>query len=138
MISVRNNFTIHNYPLFSSCEIAVGKNVRQHLIVCKFFLLTCTTYGKYLCENIMVVPTPKSSFLIKTYESTVNIVQLYNLAKLKKWKNKYTIQFLKVESPPLPPFTTYFGNLPIWTPLKMKKMPTPLKKFWEPKRPPIV
>ena len=46
----------------------------------------------------MVVPTPKSGILIKTYESTVNIVQLYNLANLRKWKNKYTIQFLKAES----------------------------------------
>ena len=32
----------------------------------------------------MVVPTPKSGILIKTYERTVNIVQLYNLAKLRK------------------------------------------------------
>ena len=55
----------------------------------------------------MVVPTPKSDILLKTYLSTVNIVQLYNLArynlaKLRKWKKKYTIQFLKVKSPPLP------------------------------------
>ena len=59
---------------------------------------------------------------------------------LRKWKNKYIIQFLKVESPP---FTTYFGKLPTTTttttttpyglprPIKMKKMLTPLKKNFE-------
>ena len=98
---------------------------QNKLIVCKFYLiihhlharvqsLTCTTYGKYLRESIIVVPTPKSGILIMTYENTVNIER----------KNKYTIQFLKDESP--------LHNLflqAIWTPpLKMKEMPTPLKK----------
>ena len=46
--------------------------------------LTCTTYGKYLWENIMTVPTPKSGILIKRYENTVSILPLYNLAKLRK------------------------------------------------------
>ena len=52
---------------FSSYEIVIGKNVREELdkfVVCKFYLIahcfharvqspTCTTYGKYLLENIM-------------------------------------------------------------------------------------
>ena len=52
----------------------------------------------------MTLLTPKLGILIKTYESTVNTVQLYNLAKLRKWKNKYTVQFFKVVSP----FKIYF------------------------------
>ena len=77
----------------------------------------------------MVVPTPKSDILIKTYESAVNIVQLYNIAKLRKWKKKYTIQFLKAESPPSQPILTSPPDMD--SPLKMKKMPTPLKKFFK-------
>ena len=83
----------------------------------------------------MVVPTLKSDILIKMYESIVNIVQLCNLAKLRKWKNKYIIKFVKVgslpsqpilASPPLPPAP--YGPSPL---LKMKKMQTPLKKTFE-------
>ena len=100
--------------------------------------LTCTTYSKYLCESIMVVPTPKLGILIKTYESTVNIVQLYNLDKLRKWKNKYTIQFLKVESPPSQPVLAPPPPSPhINSPLKMKKMPTTLKKNFESQKVPL-
>ena len=90
------------------------------------------TQGLFML-TFCVIPTDentstKSDIPIKTYKSTVNILQLYNLAKLRKWKNKYTIQFLKVESP----FTTYFGKAfpPYGLPptLKMKKMPIPSKK----------
>ena len=89
-------------------------------------------------ESIMVVPTPKSGILIKTYERTVNIVQLYNLAKLRKWKNKYTIQFVKVESPL---HNSIWQAPPIWTPpllpFQMKKMPIPLKKIFENQKVPL-
>ena len=71
----------------------------------------------------MVAPTPKSGILIKRYESTVNIMQLYNLAKLRKWKNKYTIQFLEVEFP--------LHSLFWKAPPKMKKCQHPLKNFFE-------
>ena len=89
-----------------------------------------------ICESIMVVPTLKFGILIKTYESTVNIVHLYNLAKLRKWKNKYTIQFLKVESPPSQPI---LASPALWSrppPLNEKNSNPPQKKFWEPKSPP--
>ena len=36
---------------------------------------------------------------MQTYESTVSITQVYNLAKLRKRKNKYTAQVFKVEFP---------------------------------------
>ena len=69
-----SNFDNDNYSFFSSCEIVVGKNVREQLnklVVCKFYLTvhrfhvsvqspTCTTYGKYLQESITAVLTPKS------------------------------------------------------------------------------
>ena len=48
-------------------------------------------------------------------ESTVNFIQLYNLAKLRKIKNKYTIQFLKVESPP----RSLFWQVTPYAPLNM-------------------
>ena len=34
---------------------------------------------------------------MQVYESLVSIIQLYNLAKLRKRKNRYTIQLFKVE-----------------------------------------
>ena len=36
---------------------------------------------------------------MQTYECTASITQVYNLAKLRKRKNKYTTQVFKVESP---------------------------------------
>ena len=53
-------------------------------------------------------------------------MHLYNLAKLRKWKKKYTIQLLKVECSSSQPILA--------SPPKMKKMPTTHKIFfWEPK-----
>ena len=58
--------------------------------------------------------------LIQTYESTVSMIQVYNLAKLRKWNNKYTIQLFKVESPLHN--HVYPTSLPIWiSPLKWKQ-----------------
>ena len=74
---------------------------------------------------------------IKTHESTVSIIQLHNPAKLRKWKNKYTVQFLKVE---FSPFATYFGKSPhMESPsrLKAKKHPNPLKKIFENQKVPL-
>ena len=50
---------------------------------------------------------------MQTYESTVSITQVYNLAKFRKQKNKYTIQIFKVESPP--PSQPILVSLLIWT-----------------------
>ena len=75
----------------------------------------------------------------QTYESTVSITQGYNIAKLRKIKNKYTIQVFKLESPLSQP--TLESPPPIWDLpcLEVKKIPTPLKKFLKPKSPhPIV
>ena len=36
---------------------------------------------------------------MQTYESTVSITQVYTLAKLRKRKDKYTIQVFKVDFP---------------------------------------
>ena len=66
--------------------------------------------------------------VIKIYQSTVSIIQLHNFAKLRKWKNKYTIQFSKVESPLL---KNYFCKSPLVdSPLKTKKLQPPKKKFF--------
>ena len=58
-----------------------------------------------------------------------SIIQLYNLTKLRKWQNKYTIQFSKVESP----FTIYFGKSPlVHSPLKLpfkNQQENSIKKF---------
>ena len=64
---------------------------------------------------------------IKTYESSVSIIKLGNLAKLRKWKSKYTIQFLKLN----PPFTTYLGK----SSHMVKKNSNPLNKFFENQKP---
>ena len=60
----------------------------------------------------------KAQSTLHKYESPVKITQVYNLAKLRKRKNNYTIQPILV-SPPygLPPPR-----------LKMKKTLTPVKK----------
>ena len=74
---------------FSSYEIVIGKNVREELdkfVVCKFYLIvhcfharvqspTCTTYGKYLLENVMAVQILKSG--IVWYEFSVNLRIVY-------------------------------------------------------------
>ena len=49
----------------------------------------------------------------------------YYHAKLRKRKNKYTIQVFKVESPP---FTTCFGK----SNLSWYGLPPPLKSFYTP------
>ena len=88
----------------------------------------------------MVAPTPKSGILIKTHESTVNIVQLHNLVKLRKWKNKCTIQFLKVEST-LHNLLWQAPNIDSPLPLsrlKMKKNANPLKKNFENQKVPLI
>ena len=88
----------------------------------------------------MTMLTPKLGILIKRYERTVNILQLYNLAKLRKWTDWYTIQFFKVESPLSQPI---LASPFIWLtlrplpPFKMIKMPTFSKNFWKQKSPPL-
>ena len=66
--------------------------------------------------------------VIKIYQSTVSIIQLHNFAKLRKWKNKYTIQFSKVESPLL---KNYFCKSPHVDSPENKKTPTPRKKVFQ-------
>ena len=67
----------------------------------------------------------------QTYESTVSITQGYNIAKLRKIKNKYTIQVFKLESP--------LSQPTLESPPPHIGSPTPLKKFLKPKSPhPIV
>ena len=62
-------------------------------------------------------------------------MQLYNLAKFSKRKNKYKIQFIKNEFP----FHNLFWQVSTYDlPPKMTKTSTPSKMFWEPKSPPIV
>ena len=50
---------------------------------------------------------------MQTYESTVSITQVYNLAKLRKRKNNYTAQVFKFLSPASQPILV---SPPIWTP----------------------
>ena len=76
---------------------------------------------KLLFGHAQILETQCYFTIIKTYESTVSILQLYNLYIS-------IIQFFKVESLP---FTTYFGKSPhmdciLPAPLKTKKGATPL------------
>ena len=82
----------------------------------------------------MVVPPLKSRILTKIYEGTVNIVQLYNLAKLRKWKHKYTIQVLKVECLPLHNLFWQAPHMPPHPPLKWKKCQPLSKTFLRTKK----
>ena len=65
----------------------------------------------------------------KTYESIVSIIQLYNLATVRKRKKSVRFSFLKLNSP----FTTYFSkSLHMdFLQLKQKKSPTTVRKFFE-------
>ena len=84
---------------------------------------------KLLYSDIQFLETHCTYTIIKTYESTISIMQLYNLAKLRQWKNKYIYSsiFLKLN----PPFHNYLGKSPHVNspPFKMKKTPTPSKNF---------
>ena len=85
--------------------------------------------------HIQILGTLCSYKVIQTYESKVSIMQLYNLAKFSKRKNKYKIQFIKNEFP----FHNLFWQVSTYDlPPKMTKTSTPSKMFWEPKSPPIV
>ena len=71
--------------------------------------------------------------LLYNIDNTIITLQLYNLAKLRKWKNKCTIQYFKFECSPL--LHNLFlqatpDDLPS-LPLKWKKAPNPLKKILE-------
>ena len=55
-----------------------------------------------------ILETQCSYIIIKTYENTISIIQLHNLAKLSKKMIKYTIQFFQAESPLLKLF--YFSS----------------------------
>ena len=64
---------------------------------------------------------------MRTYESTVSIIQPYNFATLRKRKSKYIIHFLKFESPPSQPILV---SPPIWpTPSSHLKKYLRTKKF---------
>ena len=54
---------------------------------------------KLLFGDVQILASQCSCIVIQTYESTVSITQVYNLAKLRKRKNKYTAQVFKVEFP---------------------------------------
>ena len=84
-------------------------------------------YINYSGQN-QILKTQCSYMTIKTHESTVSIIQLYNLVKLKKWKHKYTIQFFKVESP--------LHNQLWQVSLKRKKLQPPSKNLLRTKKPP--
>ena len=53
-----------------------------------------STYTLWSCTNNIQC----SYIVIKTYESPVSNIQLCNLTKLRKWQNKYTVQFFEVGS----------------------------------------
>ena len=55
----------------------------------------CIYYYLVLLKSL----TQCSCVIIKTYGNTVTIIQLYNLVKLGKRKDKYTTQFCKSGSP---------------------------------------
>ena len=51
---------------------------------------------KLLFGHVQILETQCSYIIIKTWKQ-VSIMQLYNLAKLRKWKSKHRIQFFKIE-----------------------------------------
>ena len=74
--------------------------------------------------HIQILGTLCSYTVIQTYESKVSIMQLYNLAKFSKRKNKYKIQFIKNEFP----FHNLFWQVSTYDlPPKMTKTSTPSK-----------
>ena len=73
MISIKNksfdylNFDIDNYSLFSIYEIVISKFSRTvHRLRSKAQSSVCSTYGKYLWENIIAELTPKSGIESQT------------------------------------------------------------------------
>ena len=87
--------------------------------------------------HVQFLETQYSYTIVKRYENTISIIQLYNLAIKKKWKNNYTIQFFKVESPTLhniilqvPPYELSL--------FKMKKNSNILKKFFDNQKVPFI
>ena len=72
---------------------------------------------------------------MQTYETTVSITQVYNLAKLRKRKNKYTAQVFKFLSPASQPILV---SPRIWTPPPLNEKnstPFPSKMFLRTKPP---
>ena len=82
--------------------------------------------------HIQILGTLCSYTVIQTYESKVSIMQLYNLAKFSKRKNKYKIQFIKNEFP----FHNLFWQVSTYdlSP-KMPKTSTPSKNVLGTKKP---
>ena len=63
-------------------------------------------------QNFVFRNSPNASYgVIKTYENTLSITQLYNLAKhnLKGIQVYNSGVFLEPKSPPPPPYQFYFG-----------------------------
>lgn len=103
------------------------------------------------CITLVVIRSTMSMLAFGPYPNFKNAILLYNnkdiwklnqyhitnnLAKLRNRKNKHTIHFFQVESPP---FTSCFGKSLIWTlPPWNKKTPTPSKVFRESKSPLII
>ena len=93
-------------------------------------------YRKKLCTKITLWSCSNFGNLLllysnKTYESTACIIQLYNLAKMRKGRNRSTIQFFEVEFPLQHLFWSPHMDSP---PLKMTKTPNPSKEFFRTKK----
>ena len=71
---------------------------------------------------------------MQTYESTVSITQVYTLAKLRKRKDKYTIQVFKVDFPTSQSILVSPPDMDF--PLNMKKLQPPSKTFLGTKKSP--
>ena len=94
----------------------------------------------YICKllfgHVQILKMKCSYIIIKTMKTQSILYYLYNLAKLRKWKNKPTIQFFKVE------FSLYnlFWQVPQYglPPLKQKKLQLLSNNFLRTKKSPIV
>ena len=78
----------------------VGKNVNLNgnkLVVCKFYLIvhrflvrvqssTYTSYGKYLCESVMALLTPKSGIIEHAKFTYCSFSKAFFFFKKKKLK----------------------------------------------------
>ena len=81
-------------------HMKVGKNVNLNgnkLVVCKFYLIvhrflvrvqssTYTSYGKYLCESVMALLTPKSGIIEHAKFTYCSFSKAFFLKKKKNWR----------------------------------------------------